>query len=461
MTKKFQLDRRTFLRGSLAGTLCTFALPPLEAMFNSNGTAFANGGAIPQRLGVWFWGNGVRPNRWIPKRFGTGDQWSLSEELVPLRAFKSKINVLSNYGIPNHKRAGTAHHRGRGPILTGTYNPNMDNHGKPTGPSLGYITSQAWKDQTPHRSLDVGISLKGQGRGKPSDGIVINEKGELLNVERSPRSVYEKYFKGFASDLTDAQKAALRQRQVLSVDVLREDAAELRGRLGQEDRSRLDEYMSGLADLEKNLDVYESSVCELNFVEPGTKRAYLDKGDYDRELLAEKNAIMSDMIALALACDLTRTFSVTFTPMQSDAVFWQIGAREGSHVMTHDDRGLPVKLAPQLENVHKATVFIMERFADLLERLDTYQLGESTLLDQCCIMATSEVSDGSSHNYDSMPVVLAGGAGKKLKTGLHIDGKNALCHDILLTCLRAVGIETPSIGDQFGRSSKHISALMA
>lgn len=75
------LDRRTVLRGMLGGALGSLALPPLEAMMNGNGTAYAGGTAFPKRFGVYFWGNGVLPNRWTPT--GEGTNWTPSPFSCP------------------------------------------------------------------------------------------------------------------------------------------------------------------------------------------------------------------------------------------------------------------------------------------------------------------------------------------------------------------------------------------
>ena len=456
---KKSLDRRAFLRGSLGGALCTLALPPLEAMFNANGTAYASGEAIPKRFGMWFWGNGVRPERWMPQGFGA--QWMPSESLLPLVPFRDKINVLSNYQVAH---SGTAHHRGRAAILTGTYDSRAGKYGSPRGPSLPYIVSKEWMSRpetaTPHGSMDVGVALRGKGSSQPNHGLMIDESGSFLSVERSPRSVFQRFFEGFSPQIDSGRRDALNAARRSMLDAVLEDARDLRQRLGHADQIRLDAHLAGIHSLRTNIDVYEKSVCELNLIEPGEKNSFLIQGDFAQEMFEQKNAIMSDMIALALACDLTRVFSVAFTTMQSDAVFWQIGATEGSHVMTHDDRGLDEKLEPQSEKLHKSVVFIMERFAYLLGKLDGYMLGDGTLLDHCCVFATSELNDGTRHTYDSMPVVLAGGAGGALRTGLHVDGGGAICNEILLTCLRAIGIQRASIGDEVASATKHISQII-
>ena len=75
--KKLQLSRRAVLRGAAGGVFSAIALPTLEAMLDSHGTAYAQGQPFPKRFGVFFWGNGVRLARWNPAQ--TGADWQLSE----------------------------------------------------------------------------------------------------------------------------------------------------------------------------------------------------------------------------------------------------------------------------------------------------------------------------------------------------------------------------------------------
>ena len=87
------LDRRTLLRGLLGGAVVSIALPPLEAMLNGNGTAYAGGTAFPRRFGVYFWGNGVLPDRWVPTAEGAA--WQPSPLLMPLAALRDQLTVVS------------------------------------------------------------------------------------------------------------------------------------------------------------------------------------------------------------------------------------------------------------------------------------------------------------------------------------------------------------------------------
>ena len=457
MSSRFKLDRRTFLKGVSGGVLTSLALTPLEAMFNANGDAFADGSALPTPMGVWFWGNGVRPDHWKPSSYGAGSAWGLSGALTALAAHKSKISVLSNFEV---KHKGTGHHVGRAAMLTGTYDPRKGTYGNPVGPSITRRTSKAWRGKTPHESLDVGIALRGKNNSRPTNGVVIDERGSFLPVERSPRAVFDRFFKGYSPDVDPARRDALRQIRETMLDTIKDDAANLKKRLGAADKLRLDKHLQGIRDLETNLDEYDKSVCELMLNVPGGSQDFYVNMDPGKEDLRRKHQIMSDMIVRALACDLTRSFSVTFSTMQSDVVFHQIGATEGSHVLTHDDRGLDVKLNPQFNMISRSVEFMMTCYADLLTRLDDIDMGAGTLLDQCCVLTTSEVNDGTRHTYDSMPIVIAGSAGGAIRNDVHLDGNGMTTNAVLLSCLRAVGIQIDGLGDSRHRTTKDVAPLM-
>ena len=99
--KATHIHRRTLLRGLAAtGLAVAIPLPRLAGMLNSNGTAYAaQAGALPQRFGLWFFGNGILFPRWNPAATGSGSSWALSEELAPLAAYKSQLSVVTGLGI--------------------------------------------------------------------------------------------------------------------------------------------------------------------------------------------------------------------------------------------------------------------------------------------------------------------------------------------------------------------------
>ena len=95
-----KLHRRTLLKGLLRGTAIGIGLPALECMLSSNGDALASGESLPRRFGVYFWGNGINPDYWVPERTGEAKDYALSSQLMPLQAVKSKITVVTGCNIP-------------------------------------------------------------------------------------------------------------------------------------------------------------------------------------------------------------------------------------------------------------------------------------------------------------------------------------------------------------------------
>ena len=171
------ITRRTVLRGILGGAAVSVGLPPLEAMFNTSGTAYAAGGGLPLRFGLFFWGNGNLPEHWTPT--GEGTDWALSEQLAPLANVKDLITVVSGMSI--HTDNIFPHTSGSAGILTGSNLLSYED-GREDGtfalPSIDQLIASYIGGDTIYRSLETGV-LPG------TDGNSYN--GCLLYTSPSPR----------------------------------------------------------------------------------------------------------------------------------------------------------------------------------------------------------------------------------------------------------------------------------
>ena len=58
----------------------------------------------------------------------------------------------------------------------------------------------------------------------------------------------------------------------------------------------------------------------------------------------------------------------------------------------------------------------MEQASVFLQALEAIPEGDGTLLDNCAIVLSSEVSEGRSHSLDEYPLLLAGSAGGDIAT---------------------------------------------
>src|SRR5258708_27556525 len=160
---KSRIGRRTVLRGMMGGVGIGVALPPMAAMFNGNGTAYADGAAIPTRMGIFFFGNGVKPDRWIPDQIGPN--WTPSPSLKPLAdaGVQDYVNVVSGTRITSGDQRG--HHAGTAGILSGA--PLIS---QPAGtapyrsafskPSIDQVAKKIIGMSSPIQSLELGISTR-------------------------------------------------------------------------------------------------------------------------------------------------------------------------------------------------------------------------------------------------------------------------------------------------------------
>lgn len=450
---RVRLPRRSFLRGMLGGAAIGVGLPSLEAMYDGNGVALADGTATPQRFGVWFFGNGIRRAQWTP--VGTGANWEPREELAPLvrqPGLRPYITPITGYEI---KSASHPHHSGMAGIMTGQPYHQVGTTRDTivstfAAPSIDQVVAERWA-QRPEtrglfRSLEVGVTrFRGTDEGTTFQHLSHNGPNNVNASEYSPRRLYRRLF-GMS---TDSQLDTARQSVL---DLVKTDLQNLRGRLSTGDQMRIDQHFESIRALELQL----GGVAAECSTPPEPLSDLPDVNG--REQIVEKNQIMSDLVALALACDLTRVFSILFSPAGSGAVYWPVGARNGLHQIAHDEREPGVEPQP---TVHAATVFKMEQCAYFLDRLRSIPEGAGNLLDASGILVTSELSEGWTHTNDEFPIVLAGRACGRLRSGVHIRSRrNDNTTDVLLTLLRAMGDERPGFGAQGGYSSRVVSELL-
>src|SRR6266404_1679634 len=154
----FKISRRTVLRGTLGGAAVSFGLPPLEAMFNANGTALAQGAALPKRLGIFAWGGGIKRDRWIPT--ATGANWELTPELAPFVNVKNYINIVTGLAVKTGNPQG--HHAGWGGIFSGSSLIVQPAGGAPFKSTFGtksvdQFAADSIGKGTKFKSLEVGI----------------------------------------------------------------------------------------------------------------------------------------------------------------------------------------------------------------------------------------------------------------------------------------------------------------
>src|SRR6185312_8127701 len=236
-------------------------------------------------------------------------------------------------------------------------------------------------------------------------------------------------------------KALRRQRYKQSIlDFVGEDARQLKNKLGNTDQRKLDEYLSGVREIEQRLVRAEKTV-EVSSP-AGTMRPTGVPKDYREHL-----RLMADMLVLAFQSDLTRVATFVFANDGSNRSYRDYGVAEGHHDTSHHGGNKEKKA-----KIQKINQFHIEQVAYLLGKLQAVQEGNRTLLDNCMIVYGSGISDGNRHNHNDLPILLAGNGGGKLKTGRHIRyGKETPLMNLYLCMLDRMGVHVDSFGDSKGR----------
>ena len=439
--------RRTFLRGSLGGLAIGLGLPIFDAWLNDAGTAWADGAPLPTRFGTWFWGCGMNPARFNPT--STGRDFTLTQELAPLAPVRDHVNVLSGFDVDLDGQPNHPHISGVMGTLTGGAPP------KPTdvlAPTLDLLISDEIGGATRFRSLEIAAT------GSPRHSYSLRNETARNPSEVSPLALYQRVFGGGFSDPNAAEfipdpEIVLRKSLISAVG---EDRQRLERELGSHDRQRLDAYLTSVRQLERQLEIQLSEPPPLAACvvpeEPDGTEVSAEIGEALRN-----HALMTEILALALACDQTRVFNVVFSNGASN--LHKSGNTTGHHQLTHEEL-----VDEQLGYQPEATYFVdrsMEAWAGFVARLAAIEEGDGTLLDHCLVMAHSETSFARYHDVSGLPVMTAGRAGGRATTGLHLAGTGDPITRVGLSMQQLMGLRVERWGLGAMETDEPVGALFA
>ncbi|MCB9616031.1 MAG: DUF1552 domain-containing protein [Sandaracinus sp.] len=445
-------SRRAMLRGVMAGSAVTIALPTFDFLLNENGNAYAQGDALPKRFGIYYWGNGVRPAQWNPSATGVG--YTLSPALMPLAPVRRWVSCVSGMNIRTGNERG--HHAGTVGILSGAPMIPQDPRGAPyastfSAPSIDQVIASQIATGTAFRSLEIGISESVvRGEGSTLGYLSHNGPDDFNPPEYSPRALFDRVFGAsfVGPDTEPVIDPRLRLRRSV-LDAVTQDAADMRRRLGAEDRRRLDQHLTGIRSLEERIAALEAMPDRPPLA--SCARPTTPAESYGRDELVMRNQVMSEILAMAMACDQTRVFSNMFSGSVSGTRYPDTSG--GHHGLTHDEPG-------EQPMVQAITEFIMERFSDLLQALAAVPEGDGVLLDRCVILASSDTSDARAHSINDYPILVAGGGGGKLRGDVHYRSSGENTSKVLLSCLRAMDLEMESFGRGGGQVSEACTEIL-
>jgi hypothetical protein len=435
ITKK-ALPRRTMLKG--LGV--TFALPLLDAMLPAL-TAAATTPASPQklrRLGYVYMPMGCDISRWTP----TGDSLDeLSPTLSPLAPVREHVSILSNLELRN-AYPGT-HATSNCSFLSAAKAKRTESADYYLGTTADQIAAQQIGQATQLPSLEMAMDLLSTV-GQCDNGYACVYQNNLswsspttpLPAEAHPRLVFESLFGDGGS--ADDRRAALRAKASL-LDAVGEEITRLQNTLGATDRVRVSEYLEAIREVERRIQLAESSVAEHPL--PDLDRPVGVPAEY-----AEHARLMFDLQILALQGDITRVITFQLARETSNRTYREIGVTDPHHPLTHHGND-PEKIA----KVAVINQFHVSLFAEFLAKMAATPEGDGSLLDHSLYLYGSGMGNPNLHDHQNLPIIVAGGAAGRMRGGRHLKfEKPTPLANLHLTLLNKVGVDVESFADSQG-----------
>ncbi len=430
------IDRRTLLRGAGAA----IALPVLDAMLPAL-AAPAKEAKQARRLAVVYVPNGIIMKDW--KLAETGKDFAFTRILKPLEPFREDITVLS--GLANHaaeKARGGGHAKATGSFLSGAEPKYTAGPDVRAGVTFDQIAARHWAPETRVASLQIGCE-DARMVGNCDTGSSCAYTNSLswknpetpLPVEVNPRSVFERLFGTIDPSLSPEVRArrALYRQSIL--DQTRDNTHRLMLGLGAADRRKMDEYLTGLREVETRIAAAEKDQAPPIEKPSGIPFEY-----------PEYVKLMFDLQVIAFQADLTRVSTMMLGREGSVRTYPEIGVPDPHHPLTHH-RGHP----DFIEKVTKINCFHVELFAGFVQKLKATADGDGTLLDHSAILYGSALSDGNAHSNSDLPLVVAGHVGG-LCGGRHVAAAlGTPVANLFVHLMNCAGIETESFADSTGQ----------
>jgi len=437
VTKK-HLPRRTFLRGALGAAM---AMPFLDAMI----PALSAQARRPMRFGAIYIPNGIYPQQWHPE--AAGSAFEFKPVMQPLEAFRSHLVTVSGMKAPDgnpdmggvHMGASAAWLNGTGPVT------EMAKFVVQSKKSIDQYIADAIAEDTPMRSLEVGTEDMGTSAGA-CDGYpcvffnAISWRNDTspLPVAVNPRVTFERMFGETGS--TKKRMANMRRKQSL-LDSVAEEASRMRRSLGAADNAILDEYMTNIRDVEKQIERMESRAAAT----PEGAVAPLGLPDNIDDHLT----VTYDLMLLAFQADISRVFTFMVAHEGSGRSYPNIGIPEPHHPVSHHG-DTPEGIAKYV----KLTTYHVSKLAEFVGKLKETRDGDATLLDRSLLYFGSGMGNGNAHDRNNPPVLMVGGANGKLKGNRHLVAENKPpTANLLLAMGELAGADVEQLGKSTGKFS--------
>ena len=448
--RHFNFSRRNFLRGLGA----CIALPAFESFRPLSLVAAPAAGKLaatttgaPLRSAFLFFPNGAIPSAWWPK--GDGNEFEFSSTLKPLETLRRHLQVLG--GLDQKAAEGGPdgagdHARGNGVFLTGVRLKKSA-----TDIRAGISIDQAISREVGHLTRFPSLELSSDAirtSGACDSGYACAYQFNLswssattpVAAESNPRMVFERLF-GNGAPGERAESMKRRQQEQRSVlDFVIEDARGMSQRLNGRDKDKLDQYLTGIREIESNIQKAEQfGVAQ----DPG-----IETPSGIPQNRAQYVHLMFDMLALAFQTDSTRVATLLLGHDGDNRSLPEIGISEGHHDLSHHFNS-----EEKIQKLTEIDLWYAKQFARFLQKLqDTKDVDGQSLLHNSMILYGSGNADGNRHTHSNLPLILAGGGGGALTPGRYVQHGSKPMNNLLLSMADRMGVQKlENFGDSTGR----------
>jgi hypothetical protein len=445
-------SRRHFLRGL---SVC-LALPAFESLLptkllaaavSPEGNLATTATGAPLRTAFVYFPNGAIPAAWWPATEGL--DFPLSRTLQPLAANQKQIQVIGGLDHLNATAGmdgGGDHARANGTFLTGVRLKKSA-----TDIHAGISIDQAIARQVGHLTRFPSLELTcdaGRNTGACDSGYSCAYQYNLswsspttpLTPEANPRQVFERLFGAGAPGERVANAQRRRQEQRSILDFVMQDASAMERRLGSRDQDKLDQYLTGVRELEARIQKAEQFG---DVKDPMVPTPAGIPADY-----AQHIQLMYDIMVLAFQTDSTRVATMLLAHDGSNRSFADIGIPEGHHDLSHH-QGNPDKI----EKITEIDLFYVQQFGKFLDKLSaTRDVDGKSLLDNSMIVYGGGNADGNRHTHTNLPILLAGAGGGTVTPGRFVKQGGKPATNLFLSMADRMGLSNlERFGDSTGR----------
>jgi len=299
----------------------------------------------------------------------------------------------------------------------------------PMDRTLDHLIADKISHRTPIRSLELNCNtFKDLRESIYLDNISWYGPEHVATSMKDPRKVYRRLFRTGKSekDITD---------------LILQDASNFERTLSRHDKDKMDEYFTSVREVEKQIEKLTKHYAMY-------ERAEMKEPDEVPMTRGEYIRMMGKLLVLAFQGDLTHVATFMLAPERwgTPQRFHELNFTKSHHGLTHSQGREDVK-----QTLVQVDRFYMELFAEVLEQLDAIQEGEGTLLDHSMITLGSGLGDGKDHTMDELPIVVAGSANGRIKTGrvLNCPGKTPLAN-LWLSQAQLMGTGMKQFADSTG-----------